>query len=325
MNLDRVAGAPITWGVSEVAGWGVQLSPARVLDEMAGLGLRATELGPPGFLPDDVDAARRLLAEHGLRLIAGFVPVVLHDADRWRAQRDRFAAEVRRLAALGGTYVVLAASSGTRGYDWRLHLGNREWRQLAASAHDAASLAADVGVTAVLHPHFGTVVDDPGSIETFLGLSDLPVCFDTGHVVLGGGDARALIATVADRVALLHLKDVDAVLAERVRSGTVSYRDAVIAGLWKPLGQGDADVRSVVEQLDDAQYDGWWVLEHDTVVLREPAAGAGPVVDAAASYRYLAELVGGPASDDGVRASASPASERPPRAGEVRERPERSR
>ena len=67
---DRIAGAPITWGVCEVTGWGYQLPPDRVLGEMRSLGLRATELGPAGYLPADADALRALLDAHGLRLVA---------------------------------------------------------------------------------------------------------------------------------------------------------------------------------------------------------------------------------------------------------------
>ena len=51
--LDRIGGAPITWGVCEVPGWGVMLSADRVLGEMRSLGITATELGAPGFLPRD--------------------------------------------------------------------------------------------------------------------------------------------------------------------------------------------------------------------------------------------------------------------------------
>ena len=47
----KIAGAPISWGVCEVPGWGYQMSPDRVLDEMHALGLRATEFGPQGWLP----------------------------------------------------------------------------------------------------------------------------------------------------------------------------------------------------------------------------------------------------------------------------------
>ena len=44
--MNRIAGAPISWGVCEVPGWGYQLPPDRVLAEMQEVGLAATELGP---------------------------------------------------------------------------------------------------------------------------------------------------------------------------------------------------------------------------------------------------------------------------------------
>jgi inosose dehydratase len=75
---DRIAGAPISWGVCEVPGWGHQLSPQRVLTEMHDLGLAATELGPDGFLPADPDRMAAVLDSHHLRAVGGFTPVLLH-------------------------------------------------------------------------------------------------------------------------------------------------------------------------------------------------------------------------------------------------------
>src|SRR5215207_7701741 len=74
----RLAGAPISWGVCEVPGWGRQLEPERVLGEMASLGLAATELGPVSYLSLDAARVRGLLDRFGLRLVAGFVALVLH-------------------------------------------------------------------------------------------------------------------------------------------------------------------------------------------------------------------------------------------------------
>src|SRR3989442_10674083 len=68
----KLAGAPISWGVCEVPDWGLQLAPDRVLADMRALGLRATEAGPPGFLPADPAKARALLDSCGLRPIGGF-------------------------------------------------------------------------------------------------------------------------------------------------------------------------------------------------------------------------------------------------------------
>ncbi len=84
--MNRIAGAPISWGVCEVPGWGYQLAPDRVLAEMAEVGLAATEWGPDGFLPAD---PRAVLAEHHLAAIGGFVPVQLHRPTTIRRRRSR--------------------------------------------------------------------------------------------------------------------------------------------------------------------------------------------------------------------------------------------
>ena len=49
--MNRIAGAPISWGVCEVPGWGFQLGSQQVLTEMREVGLTATELGPDGSCP----------------------------------------------------------------------------------------------------------------------------------------------------------------------------------------------------------------------------------------------------------------------------------
>src|SRR6201999_1369671 len=80
MSTDRhLAGAPISWGVCEVPGWGLQLPPERVFAEMVELGLSATELGPLGWLPQDGKQAKQTLDRFNLKLVGGFVPVVAHE------------------------------------------------------------------------------------------------------------------------------------------------------------------------------------------------------------------------------------------------------
>ncbi|HEX6659459.1 MAG TPA: hypothetical protein VF065_15320 [Ilumatobacter sp.] len=43
--LDRVAAAPISWGICEAPGWGLQLPVDRVLTEARQLGITAMEQG----------------------------------------------------------------------------------------------------------------------------------------------------------------------------------------------------------------------------------------------------------------------------------------
>lgn len=286
----KVAGAPITWGVCEVPGWGHQLSPRRVLAEMRSLGLTATELGPEGYLPTDPQALRAMLGDEGMRLVAGFVPVVLHDP--YRLQDELAAAEraAGLLAAGGAEVLVLAAATGVEGYDSSLELDSAQWETLAGSVSRLREVAHHLDMNVALHPHYGTVVEGPESVQRLLEASDVPLCLDTGHILVGGGDPVALAETAAERISHVHLKDVNAELAARVRGGELSYRDGVVAGLYRPLGEGDVDVARIVELLEAAGFDGWYVLEQDTVLEAEPPPGKGPVEDAARSLRFLQQL-----------------------------------
>nr|WP_326666539.1 TIM barrel protein [Streptomyces sp. NBC_00385] len=282
----RVAGAPISWGVCEVPGWGHQMAPERVLDEMAAAGLAATEFGPDGFLPQDPEARAELLAGHGLAAVGGFVPVVLHDPGR-----DPLPEVRRALAGFGSARtLVLAAATGSDGYDARPELTDREWDALLANLDRIAAHAGTEGITATLHPHIGTMVEGPDEVERVLTGSSVPLCLDTGHLLAGGNDPVALARRAADRIAHVHLKDVDAALAARVRAGDVTYTDAVRGGLYQPLGRGDVDISAITTALDAAGYTGWYVLEQDTVLDAEPAPGEGPSADVVASLAHLRKV-----------------------------------
>ncbi|MFI6864303.1 TIM barrel protein [Streptomyces sp. NPDC050421] len=282
----RVAGAPISWGVCEVPGWGHQMAPERVLDEMAAAGLAATEFGPDGFLPQDPDARAELLAGHGLAAVGGFVPVVLHDPGR-----DPLPEVRRALAGFGSARtLVLAAATGSDGYDARPELSAREWDTLLANLDRIAAHAGAEGITATLHPHIGTMVEGPDEVDRVLTGSFVPLCLDTGHLLAGGNDPVALARRAADRIAHVHLKDVDAALAARVRAGDVTYTEAVRTGLYQPLGRGDVDISAITTALDAAGYTGWYVLEQDTVLDAEPAPGEGPLADVVASLAHLRKV-----------------------------------
>ncbi|MFC4050497.1 TIM barrel protein [Actinomadura syzygii] len=300
MIRDRVAAAPISWGVCEVPGWGHQMEPGRVLAEMRDLGLAAAEFGPDGFLPADAAERAALLAAHGLRPVGGFAPVVLHDPERdplpeVRRVLSGFGAEGVESAggverSNPGLTLVLAAAHGLDGYDERPALDAAGWTALLANLDRIAALAADAGVRAVLHPHVGTMVERADEVERVLDGSGVPLCLDTGHLLIGGVDPVALAARAAGRVAHVHLKDVDAALADEVQRGEVRYTDAVRTGIYRPLGAGDIDIAAIIGSLEGAGYDGWYVLEQDTVIDHEPAPGAGPAGDVRACVDYLAGI-----------------------------------
>jgi len=286
--LARVAGAPISWGVCEVPGWGHQLRPQRVLAEMRDAGLAACEFGPDGFLPAEPVARAELLAGFGLAAVGGFVPVVLHDPDADPAPLVDRALE--ELAAAGAGVLVLAAVTGLDGYERRPEIGGAGWRTLLANLDRAVLAAAGRGIIAALHPHVGTVVERAGEVRRVLEGSKVPLCLDTGHLLVGGTDPVELAAAHPERIAHVHLKDVDAAAAERVRAGELGYADAVRRGLYRPLGLGALDVAGIVSALEGRGYRGWYVLEQDTALDAEPAPGDGPIRDVLSSLAFLREL-----------------------------------
>jgi inosose dehydratase len=280
----KIAGAPISWGVCEVPGWGFQLDPAQVLTEMRGVGLTATELGPEGFLPTDTEELKAVLAQHGLACVGGFVPVVLHKADHDPA--DDLAGPLDSLVAAGAGVVVLAAATGTDGYDSRPVLDESQWSRLLANLDRLAGIVAERGLIAVLHPHVGTTVETRAEVDRVLAGSSIPLCLDTGHLLIGGTDPLELAKAVPQRIAHTHLKDVDAALAAKVQSGELSYTDAVRAGMYTPLGTGDVDIAGIVSVLRDNGFDGWFVMEQDTILDGAPT-GDGPLADVRASVDFL--------------------------------------
>jgi inosose dehydratase len=282
---ERVAGAPITWGICEVPGWGHQMSAERVLAEMRSLGLRATELGPDGFLPRG--AERALLQANGLSLVGGFVPAVLHDPARLDGELAKVDAAARTIASLGGGVLVLAASTGGEGYEGAGRLDPDGWAALGRGVDRVATTAGEHGLRVALHPHHGTVVERPEDVEHLLDVSGVGLCLDTGHVVVGGGDPVALARTAGARVIHVHLKDVDAAIAERVAAGDLGYHAGVRAGLYRPLGDGDVDVRAVLRTVEESAEAVWYVLEHDEVLDHEPEPGSGPLLDARRSLAFL--------------------------------------
>jgi inosose dehydratase len=285
----RVAAAPISWGVCEVPGWGLQMPPERVLQEIAELGFEATELGPIGWLPLEPVALRAQLGRYGLRLVGGFVPLVLHERDlgSTRAEAERIA----RVLAAAGAEMFVAAVVMDAGWAPPAPLDDAAWRRLTGHLEEIQELVAEIGLQLVLHPHARTLVEREEEIERVLAATQVPLCLDTGHLSIAGVDPVEFTRRHIERIAHVHLKDVDFGLAERFRSGELTLVEATQGGLFRPLGQGDAAIAEVVELLERKGYERWLVLEQDTAITgEEPPVGRGPVLDVQASVAYLNEL-----------------------------------
>jgi inosose dehydratase len=145
--------------------------------------------------------------------------------------------------------LVLAAETGLDGYDApRPVMADENWQALADNLNRIAEYARSKGITAVIHPHAGTMVETKSDVDEVLARTTMPFCLDTGHMWIGGTDPVAFAKEHADRVGHVHFKDVRLSIAQKVRDGELSYYDAVKQGLYTPLpgvvcvgtGPGDA-------------------------------------------------------------------------------------
>jgi inosose dehydratase len=229
-----------------------------------------------------------LLAARHLTAVCGFTPVVLHEPghdpvpgiDRLLDSYDAAHADV----------LVLSAATGKDGYDTRPELDESGWKTLLGNLDRLTGLAANRGVRAVLHPHVGTMVERGQEVQRVLEGSGISLCLDTGHLLIGGTDPAELTRQAPERIAHTHLKDVDDTIAAQVRSGRLTYTEAVGRGMYRPLGRGDVDFAAIVGYLRGRDYGGWYVLEQDTILTEEPC-GEGPVADVRDSADYLRTLL----------------------------------
>ena len=96
-----------------------------------------------------------------------------------------------------------------------------------------------------------------------LDRSDIGLCLETGHMMLGGGDPVAMLRDWGERVNHVHLKDAslsvrDGIKADQARATEIWTREAFCT-----LGDGDLDVDAVLDGLRGTSFGGWLVVEQD--------------------------------------------------------------
>ncbi|MCG8157217.1 TIM barrel protein [Brenneria goodwinii] len=265
---ERIAAAPISWGVWEAngaSGW--TLPPDLYLRQVQELGLTATEFGPEGWLPVDGRARKALLDAYGLQSLGAFVPVLLFKKDH-----DPLP-EVEKIldnyVQAGASTIIYAALSGGQGYNDRPTLSAAEWTTFFANLDRLVKAAKKRNITPTLHHHMGTIIQTADEIDRLLTHSEIGLCLDTGHAMIAGIHPIDLAKKYGSRINFVHLKDVNNAVAKRVQKGELMYMDALSKGIFHPLGSGEAQIGEIVMALEEAGYRGWYVMEQDAILASE--------------------------------------------------------
>jgi inosose dehydratase len=141
------------------------------------------------------------------------------------------------------------------------------------------------GYEPTFHHHTATYVEAQWEIERLLELTDVGLCLDTGHLLLGRGDPVKAIREWAERINQVHLKD-----ARLARLEEIVAEAAPVEEIWRrrafcALGDGDIDLEAVLASLADIDYTGWLVVEQD--VLPDPENPSQPALDQQRNREYL--------------------------------------
>lgn len=289
--LERIASAPISWGICEVPGWGAMLPTKRVLKEMTDLGIPATELGAPGFFSDNSSELKDQLAEFNMSMIGGFTPVVLQDKSQEQSTLEMAINTSKKFQDIGATHFV---SAPVQSWNWDIPtpLTSDETKQMFKMLIRIDEITKDHGLVHVIHPHLQTIVETKKDIDLVVENSPVMWCLDTGHMTIGGQDTVEFAKKYASRVGHVHLKDVNMKSVPAVLKREKSIMEGVQSGLFTPLGQGDVPILETVLALEAAGYQGWYVIEQDTAITGAmPSEGQGPMIGMKQSVDYLHNVV----------------------------------
>ena len=190
------------------------------------------------------------------------------------------------LAEIGASFTNLAdqgtperkAFAGRASAAEAPHLSAAEWDQLAERVCRSAEVVREHGLQATFHVHAGTWVETLEDMEELLRRAPAPLvklCWDVGHAVYGGIDPVAVVRAHPERIAYIHLKDVDGDVLDGARRDGVDFNTAIRRRVFTELGRGRLDVAGLLSALRDIDYAGWLMVEQDSTWL--PAAESARV------------------------------------------------
>ena len=275
----RIAGAPISWGVCEVPGWGHQLAPERVLARDA-----PTSASPPpssdptASCPTTRSRPPTCSPPTACGRSAGSSRSCCSTSSPRPAARGR--AGSRRTCRAASADVPRA---GRRHRRRRLRRQARsstttQWSVLLANLDRIRDVAGERGIEASCTRTSARWSRTPTRSTACSTGSHVGLCLDTGHLLVGGADPVAAHPGGAPTGSATRTSRTSTrTWPSGSRAGELTYTDGGAAG-HVPARSARATSTSprIVRTLEDAGYQGWYVLEQDTMLDGRAAGGRRP-------------------------------------------------
>jgi inosose dehydratase len=293
-----VANAPVSYGAFEIT-VGIDPNvpdPITLLDAVASAGDPGIDHRPGGYLGTGRELAERL-SERRLGLAGGYLELPFSEPGKLASALAELDALLDVFDSVGTDFeapkpTLADAGSpersrfpGRAALDRSVGLDDAAWGRFAEGLARATERCRGRGYEPTFHHHTATYVEAQWEIERLLEISDIGLCLDTGHLLLGRGEPVAAIRDWGDRINHVHLKDarlstLEEIVAEAAPVEEIWRRQAFCA-----LGDGDIAVADVLDALAEIKYAGWLVVEQD--ILPDPADPRKPELDQRRNRGYL--------------------------------------
>jgi len=254
----RFGYAAITWGGND----------RQAIDDIAALGFRGIQLRQSAVATwgDRPAELKALLAERKLTLVALSSGTMALDPAGEAESLEQHVRHAQFVRDVGGRYLqVLDERPPGRGPD------PDDYRRMGRLLTELGRRTADLGIKLGYHNHMGALGQAPDEVARVLDAADprfVHLELDTAHYQQAGGDPAAAVRRYAGRVLFLHVKDLDA------------------SNRFVELGRGKVDFKAVFAALDAIRFDGWAVVELDSV----PDSARTPKESGGIARRYLEGL-----------------------------------
>lgn len=278
----HLANAPVSYGVFDLARPDLVPLPSGVemLRLVRAAGYDGIDLGPHGLFGFGQELVDNLAA-NGLALCGGWVDypfagtesafeVALQESLPMLDEFARVAGEQEGPAPLPTIADSGSAERKARpGGAPELELDRDRWATFVERVERVGREVRSRGLEPTFHHHAATHVETPSEIERFLNDTSIDLTFDTGHLLLGGGEPLSDYRRWASRINHIHLKDVDRRILEVAKTSSNPIRDVWEKRVFVRLGAGDLELSQMVDDIISNEFSGWLVVEQDVVLMDE--------------------------------------------------------
>ena len=205
----KIGISPIAWQNDDLPDITKDYTMEQALREAREIGYTGVERGQR--MPHDTEGLRAYLEQNDIALCGGWCSGASLVND-FAAETAEVKQQVEQFIALGAPCIVYAECSNTIQGDQSVPVNNRpkldrdDIRAYGAKISELAKWMADQGMPMAYHHHMGSIIESEDDVNWLMDGSsdDLHLCFDTGHLLFGGGDVMATLDRWGDRVHHVH-------------------------------------------------------------------------------------------------------------------------